>query len=149
MFYSTQWLQLWRDSNLINMAAITDLQTLLKQVKPVLNPGQYVFCTVEELTKEYAVNALMMFNEAEGYTLIVRKQVADVFSLEYSFIASWITLTVHSSLSAVGLTAAFSKALADYAISCNVVAGFYHDHIFVAEQDASLAIEILTKLSER
>ena len=70
--------------------------------------------------------------EAEGYTVVLNRQVADSLALDYNFVASWITLTVHSALDAVGLTAAFSNALAQNGISCNVVAGYYHDHIFVA-----------------
>lgn len=61
--------------------------------------------------------------------------------------AAWITLTVHSSLEAVGLTAAVSKALAENAVSCNVVAAFYHDHLFVRQQDTAATLEILNELS--
>jgi uncharacterized protein len=68
--------------------------------------------------------------------------------LSYSFVAAWITLTVHSSLEAVGLTATFSKALAENNISCNVVAAYYHDHIFVDAKDAAKAMKILHILSE-
>ena len=68
-------------------------------------------------------------------------------NLTYHFVAKWITLNVHSSLEAVGLTAAFSNALAEAGISCNVVAAYYHDHIFVAKADADKAMEVLRKLS--
>ena len=81
-------------------------------------------------------------------TIIVKKETADALNLGYSFIASWITLTVYSSLEAVGLTAAFSRALSEGGISCNVVAAFYHDHIFVDRKDAKKAMEILNRFSE-
>jgi hypothetical protein len=85
--------------------------------------------------------------EKEGVSVILPKKLADERQLQYSFIASWITLMVQSSLEAVGLTAAVSKALADANISCNVVAGYYHDHIFVARKDAERAIRILEAVS--
>ncbi len=125
-----------------------DLKKLLRTMKPILNEGEYVFCTVKEIGRIDLNNILLLFKEEEGITIIVKKSVADSLSLDYSFIASWITLTVHSSLEAVGLTAAFSKALSDENISCNVVAAFYHDHIFVDKNDSSKAIQILEKFSK-
>jgi hypothetical protein len=67
--------------------------------------------------------------------------------LAYTQIFAWITLTVHSSLEAVGLTAAFSRALTEAGISCNVVAAYYHDHIFVPTRDAGQAMQVLKNLS--
>jgi len=61
---------------------------------------------------------------------------------------AWITLSVHSSLEAVCLTAPFSKALADKGISCNVIAGFYHDHIFIGEGDKEKAILVLRNMQK-
>jgi hypothetical protein len=90
----------------------------------------------------------MLFKEQEGITIIVTKQTADTWQLNYSFIAAWITLTVHSSLEAVGLTAAFSTALSAEGISCNVVAAFYHDHIFVDKKDTEVAMNVLSKFSK-
>ncbi len=84
------------------------------------------------------------FKEAEGITLILSKTYADTIALEYSSLISWITLQVHSSLEAVGLTAAFSKLLAAHNISCNVVAGYHHDHLFVMKEDAKKAMELLS-----
>ena len=91
----------------------------------------------------------MQFREEEGVTLIVKKELADQLRFQYNYVASWITLTAHSSLAAVGLTAAFSKALAEEAISCNVVAAFYHDHLFVDKKDTEAAMHILAGLSDR
>ena len=125
-----------------------DLATLLKNMKPEHNSGEYVFCTIASLENINLEAIEMLFREKEGITLILKKEIADQFNLSYSFIASWITLTVHSSLEAVGLTAAFSKALADQGISCNVVAAFYHDHIFVDQKDTEKAMMILNTFSE-
>ena len=87
------------------------------------------------------------FKESEGLTLILLKSIAEEFHVKFEYICSWITLKVHSSLQAVGLTAEFSKVLTKNSISCNVVAGFYHDHIFVDVNDAEKAIEVLKTLS--
>jgi len=126
----------------------SNLETLLKTIKPKLNDGEFVFCTLKDLTLPDIKDALLIFKEDEGSTIIVKKGIADELKLHYSFVASWITLSVHSSLEAVGLTAAFSKALSDNGISCNVVAAYYHDHIFVDIKDAKKAMLILNKLSE-
>ena len=125
-----------------------DLSTLLKTMRPALNPGDYVFCVLPSLHVIDLNEVLLLFKEAEGYTVIVSKERADSLQLEYSFVAAWITLSVHSALDAVGLTAAFSQALAAGGISCNAVAAFYHDHIFVGKKDAEKAMEILWQLAQ-
>lgn len=130
------------------MTGEINLNKLLQTMKPVLNAGEYVFCSVNNLSRIDSTDILLSFKEKEGITIITDKTIADKLNLEYSFIAAWITLTVHSSLEAVGLTAAFSKALTDANISCNVVSGYYHDHIFVNIQDAKKSIDILNRLSE-
>jgi hypothetical protein len=116
-------------------------------MRPKHNMGDYVFCTVANPAFVDLHEIILLFKEAEAFTIIIKKELADTLQLEYSFIASWITLTVHSSLEAVGLTAAFSSALAKEGISCNVVAAFYHDHIFVGKKDTERAIEILNRFS--
>jgi hypothetical protein len=126
-----------------------DLHTLIKTFKPVLNSGEYVFCNIDEINSLNFSDFLFVFKEQEGITVVVRKEIADGLKLEYSYISSWITLDVYSSLHAVGFTAAFSTALANEGISCNVVAAFYHDHIFVDIKNASQAMEILNRLSEQ
>ena len=125
------------------MAGEKDLQVLLKSMKPEHNSGDYVFCKVEKLGNLNLDEVEMFFKEKEGITLILKKEIAAKLNLECSLIMSWITLSVHSSLEAVGLTSAFSKALSDNGISCNVVAAFYHDHIFVGKNDTDKAMQIL------
>ena len=129
------------------MSGEKDLQQLLKSMKPEQNPGEYVFCKTENLEQVNLNEIEMFFREKEAITLILKKEIAEKLHLDYSVVMSWITLTVHSSLEAVGLTAAFSKALSENGISCNVVAAFYHDHIFVAKKDAAKAMEILNAFS--
>jgi uncharacterized protein len=130
------------------MAGETNLQVLLKTMKPFQHNGDYVFCLNTNNRNINADEIVMSFRELEGTTIIIKKELADALLLPYPFIAAWITLAVHSSLEAVGLTAAFSKALAEANISCNVVAAFYHDHIFVNRNDAAKAMDILELLSK-
>jgi len=130
------------------MSGETDLDRLIRSMKPMLNAGGYVFCTVDTLEQAAGLNPLGMFQEEEAVTVILLKTQADEASLPCSAPLAWITLTVHSSLEAVGLTAAVSKALTEADISCNVVAANYHDHIFVPLDDAGRAMEALERLSK-
>ena len=129
------------------MAGGKDLDKLLKTMKPQHNVGDFVFCTIKDLSIVSFSDMVLIFKEQEGITIVVKKELADVLNLDYSFVAAWITLSVHSSLFAVGLTAAFSKGLAHEGISCNVVAAYYHDHIFVDKKDAAKAMDVLSKFS--
>jgi len=130
------------------MPGTTDLRELLKTMRPVLNEGEYVFCSIP-VGKAIDLDLVIgSFKEKEGTTVILDKVKADNLGLPYTYVAVWITLTVHSSLEAVGLTAAFATALASADISCNVVAANYHDHIFVAKHDAKSAMSILKDLSD-
>ena len=81
--------------------------------------------------------------EAEGLTLVITKDNADKAKLEYESVFKCITLLIHSSLEAVGLTAAVSTKLAENGISANVVAAYYHDHIFVQSVKAEIALDAL------
>lgn len=129
------------------MSGEIGLQNLIKGMQPQLQPGEYVFCSVPAYQVSANIEPIGIFREAEGVTLIVTRQQAQRLSLPYPFIAKWITLTVHSSLAAVGFTAAISERLAMAGISCNVIAAYYHDHLFVGVQDAQRAMEILTGMS--
>lgn len=129
------------------MTGETNLSRLLASLSPRLNPGRFVFCSVPQPTVVQVAAALGSFREAEGTTLILAREEAERLGLTYDYLASWITLEVHSSLAAVGLTAAFAKALAGEGISCNVIAGFHHDHLFVAEADAERALARLQRLA--
>jgi hypothetical protein len=131
------------------MPGETNLTQLLRIMRPTLNEGEYVFCIVPEDQKVDPAVIIGSFKEKEGLTIILSKDEADKFNLPYTYIASWLTLTVHSSLEAVGLTAAFSAELAKNSISCNVVAAYYHDHIFVAKDDAIKAIAVLQQLANQ
>ena len=130
------------------MSGESDLQKLIRSISPKLNEGEYVFVVVENTDNIDCSDVICEFKELEGVTLIIKKESADKLNLLYNFVASWITLKVYSSLKAVGLTAIISTELAKYQISCNVVAGYYHDHLFVNVKGAEKAIQILNKLSK-
>ncbi|MDU9393909.1 ACT domain-containing protein [Pseudomonas sp. zfem002] len=131
------------------MSGETSLTALLRGMSPTLNDGEYVFCSVADTASLQGQEVLGSFREQEGLTVILERGRADALGLNYDYVAAWITLTIHSALQAVGLTAAFATALGDAGISCNVIAGYYHDHIFVGVQDADRAMEVLRGLSQR
>ena len=129
------------------MTGEKNLAKLIKGMTPKLNKGDFVFATVDDISKISRNDTICEFKETEGVTVVIEKQKADALKLDYDYIAAWITLEIHSALDAVGLTALFSTALAKNNISCNVIAGYYHDHIFVAKEDTAKAMQVLTGLS--
>ncbi len=131
------------------MTGETNLSTLIREMQPQLNEGIYVFCSVSEDYNIPAREVLSSFWEKEGLSLLLSKPVADRYQIPYTFEASWITLNIHSALEAVGLTAAVAAALTESDISCNVVAAYYHDHIFVEKTQAEEALGVLEALSRQ
>jgi hypothetical protein len=119
----------------------------MNALQPILHAGIYVFCSLAEVDTSLIEKATMWFKESEGITIIVDKESADAHQLKYTYLAAWITVGITTTLNMVGLTALFSSALAKHGISCNVVAAFYHDHIFVDVKDAVRAVDILSNLS--
>ncbi|MBD9461115.1 ACT domain-containing protein [Pseudomonas sp. PDM05] len=129
------------------MTGETALATLLSSMSPQLNDGDYVFCTLPDHRIPAGCEVIGSFREQEGLTLIVKREQAEQAGLQFDYVAAWITLNVHSSLEAVGLTAAFASALGQAGISCNVIAGYYHDHLFVGRADAERALQVLRQLA--
>jgi len=126
---------------------LTDLDEMLRTLEPTARPGEYVYAVVDATTAA-ALQPNAMVVEDEGVTVVLARDVADAAGLAYEFVAAWITLTVQSSLAAVGLTAAFATALAREGISCNVLAGAHHDHLLVPYAQRSAAVAALRALSE-
>lgn len=125
---------------------VSDLNTLLASMSPELQPGVYVYASVPFDTDLSGLTPVATFREREGLTVIVEEAEALKAGFEPLFRAAWITLTVHSDLQAVGLTAAFATALGKANVSCNVVAAAYHDHVFVPVESANAAMAALRQL---
>ena len=127
------------------MRGETDLASLLSSLHPELVAGEFVFCTLKNARYGgYAeLSPLASFQEREGLTLVLPRHSADVAGFGYDCVFRCITLAVHSSLEAVGLTAAVAARLAGRDISANVIAGYYHDHIFVPSERAVDALALL------
>lgn len=126
-----------------------NLAQLLASLKPLVREEIYVFISLEVVSTSLRdkLSPMMVFDESEGTTLIVEKAKAVENSIPFNGEFACITLSVHSSLEAVGLTAAASTVLANANISANVVAAFYHDHIFVPHKRRAEAIACLRSLS--
>ncbi len=130
------------------MSGETDLAVLIRALKPAVRHGEFVFVVVDdELVDTLSYEARI--RETEGISLVMRRADADAAGLSYDFVGAWITLAVHSSLAAIGLTAAVASALAERRISCNVIAGYHHDHLLVPLHRADDALGALRKLSAR
>lgn len=128
------------------MQPISDLSALLRHMRPELNPGRYVFVALPPATALDTALVVASIREPEGLSVILEEKNAAALGLPAVFAAAWITLTVHSDLAAVGLTAAVSQALGQAGISCNVVAGVHHDHLFVPVEQAQRAMDALHAL---
>ena len=127
----------------------TDLKTLLASMHPMLHEHPYVFCSVrQDDFDRLALEPLGTFHEPEGVTLIVTQQQASRQGLPFECTWACITLTVHSSLSAVGFLAALTARLAAAGISVNPVSAYYHDHLFVPWEDRGCALAELNALSQ-
>jgi uncharacterized protein len=123
----------------------TSLDVLLRTLEVVRVPGTFVYVATAALPPELIFATV---REVEGDCAVIRREEAVERGLAYSFEAAWLSLTVHSALEAVGLTAAVSRALADRGIACNVLAGLHHDHLLVPAgraDDAMTALRTLTQ----
>jgi hypothetical protein len=126
----------------------TDLATLLQNTKPEMHDGVFVFCSIPtDHEIPAALSPVHIFREREGTTLVVRREDAESAGLPHQFASRLITLTVHSSLEAVGFLAAIAGRLADAGISVNAVSAYYHDHLFVPEHRADEALQLLRAMS--
>ncbi len=127
------------------MPGETDLARMLATLDVVQRPGRFAFVTGE--WPSLAAAAAATIHEDEGPTYVVTTEQADAAGAPVDFEAAWLTLTIHSALEAVGLTAAFSAALGEAGIPCNVLAGYHHDHLLVPADRADEAVSVLRSLA--
>ena len=128
------------------MGGERDLERLLRSVSAELVDGVFVFATVPRIPDGIAPR--MVFQEAEGTTLILLKEDAEAAGIAYEFPSRMITLNVHSSLEAVGFIARIASELARHDMGVNPVSAFYHDHLFVPEDRAEDAMDVLRGFAE-
>jgi len=131
------------------MGGEKNLDKLLASMSPETIEGEFVFCTFKDaLYGDHSdLNPIATIKESEGLTFVILKSKADEQGLSYESVFKGITLKIHSSLTAVGLTATISTKLTEHGISANVIAGYFHDHIFVQSAHAERAMSALDELS--
>ncbi len=119
------------------MAGERDLARLLADLRPQLADQRYTFERVERSALEKGDFALI--REDSGITAIRERSDGD-----------WarISLGVHSSLEAIGLTATLSRRLADAGLSANVVAALDHDHFFIPWDQRSRALVAISGIGD-
>lgn len=131
------------------MSGENNLDILLADMRPELRHQPYVFLTsAKDFDEKIKSGAVMVFLEAEGVTIVVAEEIAQVLKIEYQNTWAMITLTIHSDLNAIGFLAAITKKLADAGISVNAVSAFYHDHLFVPWEKRDNAMNILRSFSK-
>jgi hypothetical protein len=129
------------------MAGETDLQNLLANMKPLVHEGEFVFCTVSP--KSFAhlrVEPIGWFQEPEGITIIIDRDMADRERMKYESAFRMISLTVHSSVEAVGFLAAITRKLASAGVGVNPASAYYHDHLFVPSDKTEMAMRLLNEM---
>lgn len=126
----------------------TDLAAMLRSISVTVRPDIYVVVSLPIGTPPPSIGADIgaVITEDEGITVIATLSRAANEGWDHDFDASWLTLDVHSALEAVGLTAAFSRQLGRAGIPCNVIAGFYHDHILVPVDKTDAAVDVIEAL---
>ena len=132
------------------MAGELNLKKLLLSMSPELIKGEYVFCSFKnaQYGDHTALEPIVTCVEKEGLTLVIPKSKADEGNIHYESSYRRITLNIHSSLAAVGLTAAFANKLTEHGISANVIAGYFHDHIFIQNEVVDKALAALEELTD-
>jgi len=131
------------------MSGQTDLRALLQSISVSVRPERYTVLTIrnDEQSPSLGHGVAAVIEESEGITVVATLDRARTEGWPEDFVAAWLTIDVHSSLEAVGLTAAFSRALGRAGIACNIIAAFHHDHILVPHDKSEAAVEVIEALA--
>lgn len=129
------------------MTPLTDLDALLRQMEPELDPELYAYARLPDEMTDWPVYAIVCFQEKEGRSVIAPQSALRAQALDPVFPCRRITLNVYSALEAVGLTARVAQVLTEAQISANMVAALHHDHVFVPAEQAGRALDVLMALS--
>ena len=129
------------------MSGERDLDKLQRHLAPTLHPATFVYCSFPDFRLPLGLEPICTFREVEGLTAIVEQTAADRVEVPHVFKARMITLTVHSSLEAIGLLACVASSLATAGIPCNAVAAYHHDHLFVPNELADQALSVLNGIA--
>lgn len=130
------------------MTGERDLQKLKNGMAPRLHEPVFVYCTFSGSKVPDEMKPLCTFQEDEGLAVIVEKRQAEALGVPFELESRMITLTIHSSLEAVGFIAAVAGRLALADIPCNVISAYHHDHLFIPRHLADRAMKVLSELEE-
>lgn len=130
------------------MSGQTNLNDVLKSLDISCDGIEYGFANIKADGFPQSADIIGTFSEKEGLTIIASVIYLRENNIQFDGPYAKLTIEVHTSLQLVGLTAVLSKQLAENGISANVVAAYYHDHIFVQYEHRQKAIELLYKLKD-
>lgn len=128
------------------MTGETDLTKMLASLRIERGTDPVTVVHLDEPV-ELGHGVMALVREAEGTTVVATVEEAGRRGWPAGVRAAWLTVAAHSSLEAVGLTAALADALARRGIACNVLAGYFHDHLLVPLDRADEAVEALESLA--
>jgi hypothetical protein len=132
------------EDDLVSAPGETDLEKMLRTLSVERRPGVFTYLAVGGPSEALLDVARATVDEGDLTTVVLPVEAAERAGHTVIVRLAWLTLTVQSSVEAVGLTAAVSSRLTDVGISCNVLAGYHHDHLLVPVERVDEAIVALT-----
>jgi uncharacterized protein len=125
------------------MSGQKNLAEVIKSLKASCDNIEYGFAAVQNNKISIDDQVFCTVKENEGFTIIADKKYFETNGIKYDCPFAKLTIETHTSLDLIGLTAVLSKKLADNNIPANIIAGYYHDHIFVPYELRQKAIDLI------